>query len=84
MILLTGTLLSIIDKSKYKKDDIEIGTKARIQILVEEKRVNGNKVIVLHTISIPDFKIVLYKDKLLEDVTVEVGIISKQFSFYGV
>lgn len=85
MITLTGVLLNLIDKSEYKKDDgLVVPTKAKVQILVEEKRVNGNKIKVLHTISIPDFKIVLYKDKLLEDVTVEVGIISKQFSFYGV
>ena len=85
MITLTGVLLNLIDKSEYKKDDgLVVPTKAKVQILVEEKRVNGNKVKVLHTISIPDFKIALYKDKVGKEISVEVGIISKQFSFYGV
>ena len=60
------------------------GTKAKVQILVEHKRASGSKVKELYTISIPDEKIHLYKDKLGKEISVEVGIISKQFSFYGV
>lgn len=85
MITLTGVLLNLIDKSEYKKEDgLLVPTKAKVQILVEETRASGNKIKVLHTISIPDFKIALYKDKVGKEVSVEVGIISKQFSFYGV
>ena len=84
MFTLTGTLLNIIEKSKYKKDNIEVDTKAKLQILVETARANGAKVKELHTISIPDLKVLSYKDKLGKEVSVEVGIISKQFSFYGV
>lgn len=84
MFTLTGTLLNIIEKSKYKKDNIEVDTKAKLQILVETARANGVKVKELHTISIPDLKVLSYKDKLGKEVSVEVGIISKQFSFYGV
>ena len=84
MFTLTGTLLNIIEKSKYKKDNIEVDTKAKLQVLVETARANGAKVKELHTISIPDLKVLSYKDKLGKEVSVEVGIISKQFSFYGV
>ena len=84
MFTLTGTLLNIIDKSIYKKENVEVDTKAKLQILVEIVRANGVKVKELHTISIPDSKISLYKDKISKEVSVEVGIISKQFSFYGV
>ena len=84
MFTLTGTLLNIIEKSKYKKDNIEVETKAKLQILVETARANGAKVKELHTISIPDSKVISYRDKLGKEVSVEVGIISKQFSFYGV
>lgn len=84
MFTLTGILLNIIDKSSYKKENVEVDTKAKLQILVEIVRANGVKVKELHTISIPDSKITLYKDKISKEVSVEVGIISKQFSFYGV
>lgn len=86
MLKLTGTLLNIIDKSEYKKDGETLATpvKAKLQILVDEKRANGSVTKVLHTISIPDEKIHLYKDKVSKEISVDVAIISKQFSFYGV
>ncbi len=85
MIKLTGILLNIIDKSEYKKDNgLPVPTKAKLQLLVEQKRANGSIVKDLQTISIPDNKISMYTDKLGKEISVEVGIISKQFSFYGV
>lgn len=85
MLELKGTLLNIIEKSKYKKENIEIDTKAKLQILVETSRANGAKVKELHTISIPDEKINVYKDKLGKEVSIEVGILSKEkVNFYGV
>ncbi len=85
MFTLTGTLLNIIEKSKYKKDNIEVDTKAKLQILVETSRANGAKVKELHTISIPDSKVLNYKDKLGKEVSIEVGILSKEkVNFYGV
>lgn len=86
MLTLKGILLNLIDKSEYKKEGESLATpvKAKLQILVDEKRANGSITKVLHTISIPDSKIDLYKDKIGKDVTVDVAIISKQFSFYGV
>ncbi len=85
MFTLTGTLLNIIEKSKYKKDNIEVDTKAKLQVLVETARANGAKVKELHTISIPDSKVISYRDKLGKEVSVEVGILSKEkVNFYGV
>jgi hypothetical protein len=85
MIKLTGLLLNIIDKSEYKKDNgLPVPTKAKLQLLVEQKRANGSIVKDLQTISIPDNKISMYTDKVGKEVSVEVGIISKEFSFYGV
>jgi hypothetical protein len=86
MLTLKGILLNIIDKSEYKKEGETLATpvKAKLQILVESKRANGTLVKDLQTISIPDEKISLYTDKISKEVSVEVGIISKQFSFYGV
>ena len=84
MFILKGMLLNIIDKSTYKKDNIEVETKAKLQLLVEQKRANGSIVKDLQTISIPDNKISMYTDNVGKEVSVEVGIISKQFSFYGV
>ena len=85
MLKLTGTLLNIIEKSEYKKDgELATPIKAKLQILVETSRANGSKVKELHTISIPDSKIDLYKVKISKEVSIDVAIISKQFSFYGV
>lgn len=85
MLKLVGQLINIVDKSKYKKEDgLEVDTKAKLQILVENVRANRTKVKELHTISIPDTKITLYEDKINKEVSVDVGIISKQYSFYGV
>ena len=85
MLELKGTLLNIIEKSKYKKDNIEVDTKAKLQILVETARANGAKVKELHTISIPDLKVISYRDKLGKEVSIEVGILSKEkVNFYGV
>lgn len=84
MLKLHGTLINFIDKSEYKKEDgLTVPTKAKVQILVQTNRVNGSRVSELHTISIPDEKIALYKDKVSKEVEVTVGIISKQYSFYG-
>ena len=86
MITLTGNLLNIIPKTEYKKDGDSLATpvKAKLQVLVENKRANGSLVKDLLTISIPDENIHMYKDKVGKEVSVEVGIISKQYSFYGV
>ena len=85
MFTLTGTLLNIIEKSKYKKDNIEVDTKCKLQILVETARANGVKVKELHTISIPDSKVISYREKLGKEVSIEVGILSKEkVNFYGV
>jgi hypothetical protein len=86
MIILKGLLLNIIPATTYKKEVEKLATpvKAKLQILVEQKRANGSIVKDLQTISIPDNKISMYTDKVGKEVSVDVGIISKEFSFYGV
>lgn len=84
MIKLQGTMINFIEKSVYNGENGAVPTKAKVQILVENKRANGARVKELHTISILDEKIPLYKDKINKEVTVDVGIISKSYSFYGV
>jgi len=86
MLKIFGTLINFIDKATYKnKDGLEIDTKAKVQLLLEVKRANGTKIKELHTISIPDEKINVYKSNLGKEISVEVGIISKEnYSFYGV
>ena len=86
MITLKGTLLNIIPKSEYKKEGEKLPTpiKAKLHILVEVTRANGVKIKELHTVSIPDGKVALYKDSINKQVEVDVAIMSKQFSFYSV
>ena len=87
MFTLTGMLLNFIPASVYKKEGETLATpvKAKLQILVESKRANGTLVKDLQTISIPDEKINLYTDKISKEISVEVGILSKEkVNFYGV
>jgi len=84
MIKLQGTMINFIDKSMYKGENGEVPTKAKVQILIENKRANGTLVKDLQTISIPDEKINMYKNSTSKEVTVDVGIISKNYSFYGI
>ena len=87
MFTLTGILINFIPASVYKKEGETLNTpvKAKLQILVDEKRANGSATKVLHNISIPDEKINMYKDKISKEVSIEVGILSKEkVNFYGV
>ena len=87
MFTLTGMLLNFIPASVYKKEGETLATpvKAKLQILVESKRANGTLVKDLQTISIPDEKINLYTDKISKEISLEVGILSKEkVNFYGV
>ncbi len=85
MLKVTGTLLNIVDKSEFKKEDgTMVPSKAKVQVLSENIRKDGNKIKILNTISVPDEKISQYKDKISKEVSVDVGIISKEYSFYGI
>lgn len=85
MIKLQGTLINYIEKTIYKgENNLETPVKAKLQILVENKRASGALVKELHTISIPDSKIPQYKNMVSKEITVDIGIISKSYSFYGV
>lgn len=85
MLKITGLLLNFADKSTFKqKDGLEVPTKAKVQVLVDIKRANGDIMKKLHNISIPDSKIPQYKNSLNKEVTVDIGIISKEYSFYGI
>lgn len=84
MVTLKGLLLNIIPKTEYKKEGVQIDTKAKLQLLTETKRANGSIVKELQTISVPDEKLLMYKDKVGKEVSVEVGILAKDYKFYGV
>lgn len=85
MLKISGVLINIIPQGEYtSKEGLTTSTKAKLQILVESIRANGTKVKELHTISIPDSKISIYKDLVSKQVDVDVGIISQNYSFYGI
>ena len=87
MFTLTGMLLNFIPASVYKKEGETLTTpvKAKLQIFKKKKKINGSITKVLHNISIPDEKINMYKDKQGKEVSIEVGILSKEkVNFYGV
>lgn len=85
MFKISGILINVIDKSEFKKEDgLVVPSKGKVQILIDTRKANGSITKTLHTISVPDEKLLMYKDKINKVVEVEVGIISKQYSFYGI
>ena len=84
MITLSGTMIYFIPKSKYELDERELisSSKAQIQILVKVTNEKGKKDNKIFTVPIPDEKIDFYKDKISEDISIEVGIVSNRFRFF--
>ena len=86
MVQITAVLLSC-----YKSNDFINRTtnevtegKNKIQLLSVRKMKDNSEKKELLDISIPPHKVNLYKDKIGKEVTVEVGIIAKDYRFYGI
>jgi len=58
--------------------------KVKLQLMSEIRLKNGETKQELKDISIPNEKLSLFKDKIGQVVSVEVNLIAKQYTFYGV
>jgi len=86
MVQITAVLLSIYKSNDFvnKQTNEVTEGKNKIQLLSVRKMKNGSEKKELLDISIPSHKVNLYKDKVGKEVTVEVGIIAKDYKFYGI
>jgi len=85
MLILKAKLLNIYKSNDYTDKESGKTTlgKVKVQLLSTKKMKDGSDKQELLDISIPAVKIELYKDKIGQEVNVEVGLIAKQYTFYG-
>jgi len=86
MLILKGKLLSIIDKAIYKNDEgMPVTSKPKVQLLVQVKKKNQNLSHELYTLSVPENVFEQVKNKLNQEVEIQVSIFGNQkITFYGV
>lgn len=87
MLTLRATLLNIYTSNEYRSPETgEVISEAKIklQLMTNRKMKNGSIKQELLDITLPKEKLPLYENKVGKDVDVSVGIISKQYSFYGI
>ena len=85
MITLKAQLLNMYKSNDFiQKDGTVVKGKYKLQILNIQAMKDGSNKQLLLDISIPDEKVHLYQDKIGKEVSVDVGIISDKYSFYGV
>jgi hypothetical protein len=85
MLTIKAKLLGIYRSNDYKnKETGEVQTgKTKLQLLTIKDMQDGSKKQELLDISIPDEKVLKYKDKVGQDVSVDVGAIGK-IIYYGI
>jgi len=86
MLILKAKLLSIYKSMDYVNKETGETTlgKVKLQLMSEIRLKNGETKQELTDISIPNEKLNLFKDKIGQVVSVEVNLIAKQYTFYGV
>jgi hypothetical protein len=86
MLILKAKLLSIYKSMDYVNKETGETTlgKVKLQLMSEIRLKNGETKQELKDISIPNEKLSLFKDKVGQVVSVEVNLIAKQYTFYGV
>lgn len=85
MLTLKAQLLNMYKSNDFiQKDGTVVKGKFKLQILNIQAMKDGSNKQLLLDISIPDEKVHLYQDKIGKEVSVDVGIISDKYSFYGV
>lgn len=87
MLTLKATLLNIYTSNPYSNPEtgeVISQAKVKLQLMTNRKMKNGSIKQELIDITVPTEKLPLYENKIGKDVDVAVGIISKQYTFYGI
>jgi len=85
MLILKAKLLSIYKSMDFVNKETGETTlgKVKLQLMSTIKLRNGETKQELRDISIPTTKLDQYKSKIGQEISVEVGLIAKQYTFYG-
>jgi len=86
MLTLKAKLFGIYrsnDFTNKETGEVQIG-KTKLQLLTNRKLKDDSDKQELLDISIPAEKVSLYKSKVGQEVSVEVGLIAKNYTFYGI
>ena len=86
MIQIKAVLNSIYKSNDFVNKDTQEVTKGKhyLQLLFVKRMRDGSEKQELLNITIPFEKLHLYKDKVGKEVVVDVGLISKDYIFYGI
>ena len=86
MLVLKAKLLNIYKSNDFVNRETNETTlgKVKLQLLSIKKMKDGSDKQELLDISIPANKLDLFKNKIGQEVSVEVGLIAKNYIFYGV
>ncbi len=86
MLTLKAKLFGIYrsnDFTNKETGEVQKG-KTKLQLLTNRKMKDGSDKQELLDISIPPEKETLYKSKVGQEVSVDVGLIAKNYTFYGI
>lgn len=85
MLILKAKLLNIYKSNDFVNRETNETTlgKVKLQLLSTRKMKDGSDKQELLDISIPAVKLDQYKSKIGQEVSVDVGLIAKQYTFYG-
>ncbi len=86
MLTLKAKLFGIYrsnDFTNKETGEVQVG-KTKLQLLTNRKMKDDSDKQELLDISIPNEKVSLYKSKVGQDVSVDVGLIAKNYTFYGI
>jgi len=85
MLILKAKLFGLYRSNDYtnkETGEVQVG-KTKLQLLTDRKMKDGSQKQELLDISIPSEKIQLYKNKVGQEVSVEIGLIGK-VNYYGI
>jgi len=86
MLTLKAKLFGIYRSNDYtnkETGEVQVG-KTKLQLLTNRKMKDDSDKQELLDISIPNEKVALYKSKVGQEVSVDVGLIAKNYTFYGI
>ena len=86
MLTLKAKLIGIFKANDFKNTEtgeVTIG-KTKLQLLTTRTMQDSSQKQELIDISLPNEKVALYKNKVGQEVSVDVGLIAKNYTFYGI
>jgi len=86
MLTLKAKLIGIFKANDFKNTEtgeVTIG-KTKLQLLTTRTMQDSSQKQELIDISLPSEKVALYKNKVGQEVSVDVGLIAKNYTFYGI